>query len=171
MKRERSVRLALPEDFRPYSQGSHFSDGKIRFSPAPQQVEFTERPCEAFPLRLISPPGPFILNSTMGNVAELMHAAGDEPTLLIHPLDAMTYGIHEGQPMRVSSINGSIIRKAIVTDDTRRGVLTAPGQWWPKLSPDRRGLNELTSQELTDLGGGSLFGNAMVRVSSEPARE
>lgn len=167
LKHERSVRLNLPSPFRPYASGSHFEDRKIRFSPAPQQIAFQEQPDADFPLRLISPPGAFVLNTSMGNIPELLHAAGGEPTVLVHPDDATTAGVVDGARIEISSRYGSIVRKAIVTTDTLSGVVTAVGQWWPKLAPDRRSLNDLTSQELTDLGGGSLFGNATVRLSPQ----
>lgn len=167
LKRERSVPLNLPSPFRPYASGSHFEDRKIRFSPAPQQVTFQEQPDADFPLRLISPPGAFVLNTSMGNIPELLRAAGGEPTVLVHPDDAAAAGIVDGARIEVSSRYGSIVRKAIVTTDTLCGVVTAVGQWWPKLAPDRRSLNDLTSQDLTDLGGGSLFGNATVRLAPQ----
>ncbi len=166
LKQERSVRLSLPEAFRPYAQGSNFQDRKIRFSPAPRQVVFEENPNAEFPLRLISPPGAFVLNTSMGNIQELLQAAGGEPTVLIHPDNATAVGISDNERVRVVSPTGAIVRKAIVTADAKRDVVIAVGQWWPKLSPDKKSLNELTSQKLTDLGGGSLFGNAIVRIEA-----
>lgn len=165
LKRERSVRLNLPTEFRPYAEGSNYPDRKIRFSPPPRQVEFREVPTDEFPLRLISPPGPFILNTSMGNLEPIIQAAGGEPTVLVHPHDAERYSIQDGQRIDISSKHGSIRRKARVTTDARQGVVVALGQWWPKLSPDKKSLNHLTSQDLTDLGGGSLFGNTVVRIS------
>ncbi len=166
LRSERSVRINLPEEFRPYARGSHFSDGKIRFSPAPVQVEFQETTSPEYPLRLISPPGPFILNTSMGNIESLRKAAGGEPTVLVHPTDAASNSIVDGQRICIASKQGSIIRKAIVTTDAREGVVIAVGQWWPKLAPDKSSLNNLTSQQLTDLGAGSLFGNAVVRIET-----
>jgi anaerobic selenocysteine-containing dehydrogenase len=164
---KRSVNLRMPEDFRPYSGGSNFPDKKIRFSPAPRQLTFKIQPTREYPLRLISPPGAFVLNSSMGNVASLLKQAGGEPTVLINPIDAKNSSVIDGGQVLVTSPHGQIQRKAVVTTDAREGVVISVGQWWSKLSPDRRGLNELTSQELTDLGGGSLFGNPVVRI--EPA--
>ena len=164
LKSERSVRLNLPVAFRPYANGSNFPDGKIRFSPAPRQIEFREAPSDAFPLRLISPPGPYILNTSLGNIDSILKAAGGEPTVLVHPDDAARCSIADGERIRITSRQGSIERKAIVTSDARHGVVVALGQWWPKLAPDKKSLNDLTSQELTDLGGGSLFGNTVVHI-------
>lgn len=164
LQRERSVRLNLPDNFRPYSQGSQFPDKKIRFSPAPRQVDFEVQPTAQYPLRLISPPGAFIVNTTMGNIPSLLKAAGGQPSVLIHPDDAARCQVGDGQMVRVTSATGQIQRRAQVTTDARPGVLIAVGQWWPKLAPDRRSLNELTSQRLADMGGGSTFGNCVVRV-------
>lgn len=164
LQADRSVPLRLPEDFRPYADGSNFADKKIRFSPAPQQIEFKVTPTKQYPLRLISPPGAFIVNTTMGNIPSLLKQAGGEPTILIHPNDARRASISDGSRVKVSSPTGEVHRKAIVTTDAREGVAIAVGLWWPKYAPDKRGLNELTSQELTDLGAGSLFGNPVVRV-------
>ncbi len=164
LKRERSVRLNLPEDFRPYSTGSSFEDGKIRFSPPPEQLSFEVRPSAEYPLRLISPPGSYVLNTSLGDLESLLKAAGGEPCVLVHPQDAEQFLVEHEQHIQLSSAQGSIVRKALVSKDTRPGVVVALGQWWAKLAPDGKGLNELTSQDLTDLGGGSLFGNAVVHI-------
>lgn len=164
LMREKSVKLNLPDRFLPYSDGSNFPDRKIRFSPAPRQLEFQVQPTTEFPLRLISPPGPFILNTSMGNVPSVIKLAGGEPQVIVNPIDASPLGIANGDYVSISSDIGSIVRKVIVSDDTLPGVVVALGQWWPKLSPDKKGLNEITSQRLTDLGGGSTFGNQVVRI-------
>lgn len=166
---ERSIKLSLPKPFTPYSQGSHFQDKKIRFSPAPKQIDFQENLDDEYPLRLISPPGAVVVNTTMGNVPSIIKMAGGEPTLLIHPLDAERFGIVDGNLIEVTSRYGSVQRKAILTADAKQGVVVSVGQWWPKLSPDRKSLNDLTSERLTDLGGGSTFGN--VAVGIKPLKE
>ncbi len=167
LKSERSIRINLPDDYRPYATGSHFEDGKIRFQPAPQQITFREQTSPQFPFRLISPPGAYVLNTSMGNIESLLRAAGGEPTVLVHPTDAANSSVDDGARIQITSRHGTIIRKAIVTADARQGVVIALGQWWPKLAPDKRSLNNLTSQDLADLGGGSLFGNAVVRIESQ----
>ncbi|MFO0011293.1 MAG: molybdopterin-dependent oxidoreductase [Planctomycetota bacterium] len=165
LKAERSIKLMLPEPFLPYAEGSHYEDGKIRFSPPPRQLEFQEQPNDEYPLRLISPPGAVVVNTTMGNVPSILKLAGGEPCVLVHPDDAKRYGIRDSERASIASAQGSIERKVTVTDETRPGVVIAVGQWWPKLAPDRKSLNDLTSQRLTDLGGGSMFGNAIIRIA------
>ncbi len=103
-----------------------------------------------------------MLNSSMGNIEELLKAAGGEPQVLMHPDDATQCDLSDGDYAELCSRQGCITRRVKVTADARQGTIIAVGLWWPKLAPDRKGLNELTSQELTDLGAGSLFGNATV---------
>ena len=107
----------------------------------------------------------------MGNVDSLLEAAGGEPRMLLHPDDAAELGVIDGVRSRVVSRHGEILRRIEVTDAARRGVAVAIGQWWPKLAPDGKGLNDLTNERLTDLGGGSTFGNVPVRVEPVPAPE
>lgn len=164
LQRERSVRLNLPKDFRPYDSGSHHVDRKIHFAPAPQQLNFKEQPTSEYPYRMISPPGAFILNSSMGNIPALLKAAGGEPQVLLHPDDATQCDLADGDYAIIRSRHGFITRRVKVTRDARVGTVIAVGLWWPKLAPDGKGLNELTSQDLTDLGGGSLFGNSVVSL-------
>ncbi len=164
LMRERSIKLKFPKPFLPYADGSNFADRKIRFDPPPTQIEFEEQPNPTYPLRLISPPGPVILNTSMGNVPSILKMAGGVPQVIVHPLDAATYGIDDGDMVSISSAQGSIVRKGVVSPDAKQGVVVALGQWWPKLSPDRKSLNDLTSERLTDLGGGSTFGNPVVAI-------
>lgn len=164
LRAARSVKLNIPDDYQPYRAGSHFPDCKIRFSPAPKQIEFEEKTTVEYPLRLISPPGAYIVNTSMGNIPSLLKAAGGQPTILVHPDDAAASGVEDKQTVAIVSRYGKIERQAWISFDARKGVVIAVGQWWPKLAPDRRSLNDLTCQRLTDLGGGSLFGNTAVRI-------
>jgi anaerobic selenocysteine-containing dehydrogenase len=164
LQRERSVKLNLPSPYLPYSQGSHFEDGKIRFHPAPKQLIFEESTSAEYPFRLISPPGAFVLNTSFGNIESLLKAAGGQPRVIVHPTDAATIGLESEGMVKIVSECGSIARQALVNEQTLPGVVIALGQWWPKLAPDRKSLNDLTSERLTDLGGGSTFGNTVVRL-------
>jgi anaerobic selenocysteine-containing dehydrogenase len=162
LRQEKWVKLNLPQPFLPYSDGSHFPDKKIRFSPPPQQLEFIEQPCDEYPFRLISPPGNFILNTSMGNLESIRKLAGGQPQVMLHPDDAHRLNIVNGAQVRLRSRCGEIVRQAIVSNDCAPNTIIALGQWWPKFSPDRKSLNDLTSERLTDLGGGSTFGNMVI---------
>ncbi len=54
--------------------------------------------------------------------------------------------------------------RSLVTTTIARGVLSAPAVRWPKLAPDGNSVNMLTSQRLTDKGGGPTFYSCLVEV-------
>jgi anaerobic selenocysteine-containing dehydrogenase len=114
-----------------------------------------------FPLALISPPAHHFLNSTFVNV---LHEKEVGPTLEIHPEDADSRHIKEGSPVEIFNGRGSFLAKAVLTDRTRPGVVSAPSVWWNKLVPGGRNANSTTSEELTDLGGGATFYDNLVDV-------
>jgi anaerobic selenocysteine-containing dehydrogenase len=114
-----------------------------------------------FPLSLISPPAHHFLNSTFVN---LFAGKEIEPTLEIHPVDAVSRSITDGLPVEIFNNRGSFLAKAVVTDRTRPGVLSAPSIWWNKLVPGGRNANSTTSEEVTDIGGGATFYDNLVDV-------
>lgn len=114
-----------------------------------------------FPLALISPPAHHFLNSTFVNQ---FHQKEVGPTLEIHPADAASRQISDGVPVEIYNARGSFLAKAVVTDRTRQGVLSAPSIWWNKLAPGGRNANSTTSEELTDIGGGATFYDNLVNV-------
>ena len=103
-----------------------------------------------FPLVLISPPAHHFLNSTFVNLFQEKEAG---PLLEIHAADAARRRIIDGSPVQIFNDRGSFLARAVVTDRTRPGVVSAPSIWWNKLVPGGRNANSTTSEELTDLGG------------------
>jgi len=116
---------------------------------------------QKFPFVLISPPAHHFLNSTFVN---LFHQKEVGPMLEIHPADAATRQIQDGVPVKIFNARGSFLAKAVITDRTRPGVLSAPSIWWSKLVPGGRNANSTTSEELTDIGGGATFYDNLVDV-------
>jgi anaerobic selenocysteine-containing dehydrogenase len=114
-----------------------------------------------FPLVLISPPAHHFLNSTFVNQ---FHEKEIGPTLEIHAADAATRRITDGSAVQIFNGRGSFLAKAVVTDRTRPGVVSAPSIWWNKLVPGGRNANSTTSEEVTDIGGGATFYDNLVDV-------
>ncbi len=165
LKTEGFVRLNVPETFLPYANGSPMtSDGKFHLDPPPAYLEPLDHVSDEYPLRLLTPPAHHFLNSTYGNLEKIRQLEGGEPVLLIHPSDAAQYGVTDGAMIRLSSQQGSVTRTARVTDKASAGAVIAEGTWWAGSAPDGLGINTLTSQRLTDLGGGSTFHNTPVRL-------
>jgi anaerobic selenocysteine-containing dehydrogenase len=87
-----------------------------------------------------------------------------EPSLTIHPEDAARRGIADGQMVRAFNERGSFLAKADVSDAARPGVVVGLSIWWAKMCPGGRNANAVTSQGLTDMGGGATFYDVLVDV-------
>jgi anaerobic selenocysteine-containing dehydrogenase len=174
------ARLNLPTPFAPFAEGGFGTpSGKCEFyseriatkglDPVPTYIppresrESDPKLAERFPLALISPPHHEFLNSTFVNVKSLRAKAG-EPTLRIHPDDARLRDIPAGASVRVFNDRGAFRARAVLTEDVRRGVVSAPSIWWGKLTDDGANANETTSTALTDLGAGATFYDNLVDV-------
>jgi anaerobic selenocysteine-containing dehydrogenase len=114
---------------------------------------------------LITPPHPDLLNSTFGEFFPEKYG-----TVLVHPEDAAICNVQEGAEVILQNGRGRTTRFARVTTDTRKGVLVAEGIFWP-VEPVAAGdegpggINDLTSQKLTDMGGGATFHESLVSLT------
>jgi anaerobic selenocysteine-containing dehydrogenase len=180
LEREGSVRLAVPDPFVPFAEGGFPTpSGKCELvsaklgaeghDPVAGYVPPREGPTSApetakrYPLAFISPPAHHFLNSTFSAQPVFLRREG-EASVTIHPDDAGPRGIADGATARVFNDRGSFLARARVSDAARRGVVVGLSIWWPKLCPGGRNANAVTSQELTDMGGGATFFDALVEV-------
>jgi anaerobic selenocysteine-containing dehydrogenase len=172
LDREHFVRLNVApnnEPFLPFAQGGFGTpSGKCEFGA--EDLEYTP-PVESrfgdqalrrkYPLELISSKNDDSMNSTFG------HRAGvDEETsiLHLHPADAGPRSIRTGDRVRVFNDRGSLLLKANVDGVVQAGVARAPSTRWLKRASDGRNVNALTSDRLTDMGGGPTFYSCLVQV-------
>ncbi len=180
------VRLNLPRPYLPFAQGGFGTpSGKCEFYSQrmaddgydplptytpPEVLEAVYGPPESRTEALIciSPPAHSFLNSTFANLERFVGREG-APELWIHPQDADPRGIQDGEPVRVWNERGAVQLRARVTDAIVPGTVLAPTVWWPKLSPDGHNINQVTSQEETDMGATATFYDTAVWVA--PAAE
>ena len=172
LDRDHSVRLHVAPDGEPYLPFAHggfgtpsgkcdFAADSIDYTP-PVESRFGDPALRArFPLELISPKHDDSMNSTFGNRQENDAATA---TVHIHAVDAAARGIATGDPVRVYNGRGSCLLRAEVDGIVRQGVVCVPAVRSPKASGDRRGINALTSERLTDAGGGPTFYSCLVQV-------
>jgi anaerobic selenocysteine-containing dehydrogenase len=121
-----------------------------------------------FPLAMISPPARNFLNSSFVNVKSLRDIEG-EPLLEIHADDAVSRGIQSGQVVRVFNQRGEHRCKVEISKRARPGVVNGLGIWWRKLGLDGTNVNQLTSQNVTDMGNGPVFYDCLVQVERDAA--
>ena len=106
-------------------------------------------------LQLVTPASHHFVSSTFGNRADMLRRER-QPLLDIHPADAEARGIGEGDRVRVGNRRGSIVLRARLSTDVRRGVVSSPKGWW-NCAGHGRNVNWTTSDALADLAGQSVF--------------
>jgi len=84
---------------------------------------------------------------------------------MLHPEDAAREGLKDGDYAELLSPRGRILRRVWVTPRVQPGVLVLEGTWRAADAPDGKSANELTPDDASDLGGGSAFNAAWVRLS------
>jgi anaerobic selenocysteine-containing dehydrogenase len=179
--RERGwLRLSLPEEFAPFAEGGFgtpsgkcelYSEslaaagmpGVPEFIPPRESKASAPGLAREFPLALVSPAAHAFLNSSFANLPKQLRQER-APFVEINPRDAASRGIADGERVRAFNRRGSCELTAVVTQRAREGVVVSPSVWWNKLSPGGAGINQLTSQGLTDLGGGATFYDALVEI-------
>jgi len=172
LEREHSVRLRFPQNggpFQPFAAGGFgTASGKCEFHAEtldytpPVESRFGDAALRArYPLEMVSAKNDDSMNSTFGN-----RTATDRQTsvLHIHAIDAAPRGIATGDQVRVFNDRGSCLLRAEVDDTVAAGVITTPSVRWSKKAPDGHNANFLTSERLTDLGGGPALYNCLVQM-------
>jgi anaerobic selenocysteine-containing dehydrogenase len=167
LDRERSVRLAVGEPFLPFAEGGFGTpSGKCEFHA--ETLEYTP-PVESrhgaragrYPLELISPKSDEGMNSTFSYRPEVDAATS---TLSMHRADAEARGLEAGDRVRVYNDRGSCTLELRLDGAVPRGVVAARSVRWNKRAPDCVNVNALTSERLTDAGGGATFYSCLVEV-------
>jgi anaerobic selenocysteine-containing dehydrogenase len=69
-----------------------------------------------------------------------------------------------GDRVRAFNDRGNLLLRAEITTAVRPGVARAPSVRWAKRSGQGRNANALTSDRLTDMGGGPTFYSCLIEV-------
>ena len=169
---ERSVRLNVAQDreaFLPFARGGFGTrSGKCEFGAEsldyqpPVESRLGDRELRSrYPLELVSSKNHDSMNSTFGNQPA---TDGQTARVFLHSDDAKPRGIAPGDRVRVFNGRGGCVLMAEVDGAVRPGVAWAPSVRWNKLAADRCNVNVLTSDRLTDIGGGPVFYSCLVEV-------
>jgi anaerobic selenocysteine-containing dehydrogenase len=174
LEREGHVPLQLPvnEDgvTLPFSTAEWFktSSGRGELTPVPVFSPPTESragaTAEKYPLEFLPRKADNYMNSTFANLPGHQRMETRTAGILeMHATDALPRGITEGDEVVVFNGRGKITLRAHVNGHVGEGVVAARLDW-NKLSHDRTNVNTLTSERLTDIGGGATFYSTLVEV-------
>jgi anaerobic selenocysteine-containing dehydrogenase len=176
LERDGMAPLALPVNDRgealPFSTREWFqtASGRAELLPLPEWHPATEsRSNEAasskFPLEFLPRKADNYMNTTFANLpGHRKMESRTEGLLEMRAADAMPRGISDGDTVRVWNDRGHIELTARITESIPEGVVAARLDWH-KFSPTGTNVNELTSQRLTDIGGGATFYSTLVEVN------
>jgi molybdopterin guanine dinucleotide-containing S/N-oxide reductase-like protein len=190
LEREGHVPLkfhATPETqpFLPYAQGPLATpSGKIEFyseamataglDPLPGFVPPVEsrwsEAAKKYPLELLARKNDNYMNSTFANLpGHRKMEARTSQRIEMHPTDAAARGVSEGDLVRVFNDRGTLELTAMLNAHLPAGVVAARLDW-AKMHSGGANVNALTSERLTDIGGGATFYSALVEVEKAGSR-
>jgi anaerobic selenocysteine-containing dehydrogenase len=165
----KAIELSLPSN-----PGLRFNtpSGKIEIlNPREQELLPCYRPPHAdsdgtHPFRLMTAPTIFALNASFYEQEELRRKQ-EGMLLLMNPADAAGKGLSDGERVIAWNDLGEAVFLLRATEKVPPGVAVAEGVWWLEFAPGARSVNVLTSQRLTDQGGGSTFYDNRIDVRME----
>ncbi len=180
LEHEHQVGLALPvnaaAESLPFSTAEWFRTpvGKAQLLPVPEFVAPRESRSGAnaaghFPLEFLGRKADNYMNSTFANLPMHQHMERHTAGLLeMHAADAAPRHIVSGDSVTIWNDRGRIELTASVNANGEAkvgpGVVSARLDW-QKLARDGANVNALTSQALTDIGGGATFYSTLVEVA------
>ncbi len=174
LEREGHVPLQLPADeageVLPFSTAEWFEtpSGRGEFVPVPVFTAPAESRAHAaegaYPLEFLPRKADNYMNSTFANIPPHQRMESRTAGVLeMHGTDAAARAIATGDEVEVFNGRGSIALKALVNGHVGAGVVSARLDW-NKLSAGGGNVNALTSETLTDIGGGPTFYSTLVEV-------
>jgi anaerobic selenocysteine-containing dehydrogenase len=122
---------------------------------APQYVPIFD---STYPLTLISPASSKTISSMFGEFQS------PKPTVMMHPIDAASRKLVDGQEVAVVNDRGQVPLTLIVSDETCPGTVVTPKGIWLRNYAKGVGVNELMPMTTDPLVGGACFNDTRVEV-------
>ncbi|MBL8814457.1 MAG: molybdopterin-dependent oxidoreductase [Planctomyces sp.] len=168
-----SIRFNHERDWRPFADGNFRTpSGKAEFwsqsmlkqglDPLPSGGDFPQ--AENGFLQLISGKTLHYLNSGYGHIERHRKREG-VLFVEIHPDDANSRGLQDGELVNVSNELGTVTAVCRISDRIRTGVVWMPFGGLVDAAGNKRSINSVTPEEPTDWGGGSGFYDAFVEIT------
>jgi anaerobic selenocysteine-containing dehydrogenase len=180
LEKEGHIALALPAndagEVLPFSTKEWFRtpSGKGELTPAPVFVPPAESrggtaaKSGEYPLEFLPRKADNYMNSTFANIPRHRKMEAKTAGLLeMHPADAAARGLATGDAVEVFNARGRVELRAQVDETVPAGVVAARLDWNKLSGASGEGgsnVNALTSETLTDIGGGATFYSTLVEV-------
>jgi anaerobic selenocysteine-containing dehydrogenase len=191
LRAEKWQRAPYPDDGRPYGDPGGATpfptpSGRVEFASdqleslgqprVPTYVPPAEGPdgdadlAARFPLQLLTPKHHSrFLNSGYAHLPKHGPAEGG-PFVEMNAADAVARGLGDGDLATVHNDRSSLDVPVRITERVRPGVVAVPFGWWREHHVDGKVANSLTSDTLTDWGGGVAYSDTLVEVRNAAQR-
>lgn len=116
-------------------------------------------------LRLLSPAGKWLMNSSYGNDPRILELMG-KPTVAIHPDDASALNVSDGQNVTLTNSAASLTMTAVISDIIPAGALLTDKSRWPGKEEQHLNVNALHISEKTDMGESTSVHGVEVTVAA-----
>jgi anaerobic selenocysteine-containing dehydrogenase len=182
LRRDGWVRAPYPADGRPFPDGVFpTTSGKVElrsellealgrpalptYEPARESHEGDPELAARFPFALLTPKRHTrFLNTSYSHLPKHGPLEGS-PYVELVAADAERLGLVDGALARVWNDRAELVLPVQVTDRLRPGVVAVPWGWWRHQHGDGPTANALTSDTITDWGGGVAYSSTLVAVA------
>lgn len=114
-----------------------------------------------YPLNILAPKSHGFINSSYANIENKLKAQGEQ-FVMIHPLDADTRGIKDGDQTKVFNDRGYFEAKSKVTTDVNQGIVVATLGYWRQ--HNKGVVNSVSSNAYGDMGHSPTSHDCLVEV-------
>ena len=166
LRKERSLQWPIPD---PAHKGTErrftdrrFPEGRL-FLGIHGHTPPRESPDSDYPLLLITGIIPFHFHSGTRTGRMALSLPVREPFVRIHPVDAVRYGVTDGEYVEVASRRGTLRLRAVVTEDVMEGTVFIPYHFG-YLTGWNKAVNMLTIRAYDDVSAQPEFKACAVRI-------
>ena len=133
----------------------------------PDHLDVNEAADAEYPFKLATSPARNFLNSSFQNTPTSV-AKEVRPVLKIHPDDAASLGITDGERIQIGNKRGQVILHAAFFEGLQRGVTIQEGIWPNSAFEGGQGINTLTSADAIAPHGGAAFHDVAIWIRKAP---
>lgn len=132
----------------------------------PDHFDVIDNATRERPFRLVTAPARNYLNTSFTETPTSI-AREKKPTLLVHPEDAKTLNVDDGEAVAVGNDQGSVELFVRLFDGLLQGVVIGESVWPGTAHKDGLGINTLTSSDAGYPNGGAVFHDTAVWITKQ----
>ena len=122
----------------------------------PDHLPVIEESTTEMPFRLVTAPARHYLNSSFNETPTSIRRE-KQPTVMVHPDDVSSLGVHNGDEVRIGNSRGELTIVVQQFEGVQKGVVIVESIWPNKAFKEGKGINVLTGADPIAPNGGAAF--------------